>query len=124
MELIRTNTRGLAKADWYDWKLQWIEGLRGTAEQALSELETVSYSQPVRNTSHLHQLQDVRTLSNLRVQADSVIPVLQAEYDALVKELEEEQAEVADIEKCDQEYLNELKASITEQKSVPFMSLS
>jgi len=25
--LIRTNTGYSAKSDWYDWKLQWVEGL-------------------------------------------------------------------------------------------------
>jgi kinetochore protein Spc7/SPC105 len=33
-----------------------------------------------------------------------------------MRELEQEQAEVEEIESCDQDYLNELKASIAEQK--------
>jgi kinetochore protein Spc7/SPC105 len=33
-----------------------------------------------------------------------------------MQELELEQAEIREIESCDQDYLNELKASIAEQK--------
>ncbi|KAK0481852.1 Spc7 kinetochore protein-domain-containing protein [Armillaria novae-zelandiae] len=98
LNLIRTNTRAQAKSDWYEWKLQWIEGLRVTAEQALSELET-----------------DAKTLADLRAHADDIVPALQQEYDSIMQELQQEQAEVAEIEQCDQEYLNELKASIAEQ---------
>jgi len=35
-----------------------------------------------------------------------------------MRELEQEQADVAEIEGSDKEYLNELRSSITEQKSV------
>ncbi|KAK0456192.1 Spc7 kinetochore protein-domain-containing protein [Armillaria borealis] len=98
LNLIRTNTRAQAKSDWYEWKLQWIEGLRVTAEQALSELET-----------------DAKTLAGLRAHADDIVPALQQEYDSIMRELQQEQAEVAEIEQCDQEYLNELKSSIAEQ---------
>jgi len=41
LKLIRTNTRGQAKSDWYDWKLQWIEGLRVPAQKAFADLENV-----------------------------------------------------------------------------------
>ncbi|KAK0208620.1 Spc7 kinetochore protein-domain-containing protein [Desarmillaria ectypa] len=98
LNLIRTNTRAQAKSDWYEWKLQWIEGLRMTAEQALSELEM-----------------DAKTLAGLRAHADDIVPTLQQEYDNIMQELQQEQAEVAEIEQCDQDYLNELKASIAEQ---------
>lgn len=98
LNLIRTNTRAQAKSDWYEWKLQWVEGLRVTAEQALSDLEM-----------------DARTLADLRAHADDIVPALQQEYDSIVRELQQEQAEVAEIEQCDQDYLNELKASIAEQ---------
>lgn len=98
LNLIRTNTRAQAKSDWYEWKLQWIEGLRVTAEQALSELET-----------------DAKTLADLRAHADDIVPALQQEYDSIMRELQQEQAEVAEIEQCDQDYLNELKVSIAEQ---------
>lgn len=42
LNLIRTHTRYLARSDWYDWKLQWVEGLRVTADEAFASLENVS----------------------------------------------------------------------------------
>ncbi|KAG6888765.1 hypothetical protein C0992_007556 [Termitomyces sp. T32_za158] len=98
LQLIRTNTRALAKSDWYDWKLQWLEGLRVTAEQTFRSLET-----------------DAKTLETLQTSAGDLIPSLRLEYEEIRKELDRETAEVAEIEACDQEYLNELKASIAEQ---------
>ncbi|KAG6868547.1 hypothetical protein C0993_001243 [Termitomyces sp. T159_Od127] len=98
LQLIRTNTRALAKSDWYDWKLQWLEGLRITADQTFRSLET-----------------DAKTLETIRASAGDLIPALRLEYEEIKKELDRESAEVAEIEACDQEYLNELKASIAEQ---------
>lgn len=49
---------------------------------------------------------------------DEVLPALEREYEEVMRELEQQQAEVAEIENSDQDYLNELKASIAEQKSV------
>ncbi|KAF8078326.1 Spc7 kinetochore protein-domain-containing protein [Lyophyllum atratum] len=98
LQLIRTNTRALAKSDWYDWKLQWLEGLRVTADQTFKSLE-----------------QDAKVLDTIRASGDEIIPALKQEYEEIMRELEKETAEVAEIEACDQEYLNELKASIAEQ---------
>ncbi|KAG6919603.1 hypothetical protein DXG01_004267 [Tephrocybe rancida] len=98
LQLIRTNTRALAKSDWYDWKLQWLEGLRVTADQTFRSLET-----------------DAKSLETIRASVGDVIPALKQEYEDIMKELEQETAEVAEIEACDQDYLNELKASIAEQ---------
>ena len=50
--------------------------------------------------------------------ADGLIPELEQEYQRLTEELEREQAEVAEIESGDQDYLNELKATVSEQKYV------
>lgn len=50
--------------------------------------------------------------------ADGLIPELEQEYQRLTEELEREQAEVAEIESGDQDYLNELKATVAEQKYV------
>jgi hypothetical protein len=47
---------------------------------------------------------------------------LEQEYQSLMEELEREQAEVAEIESGDQDYLNELKATVAEQKYVGFRS--
>jgi len=41
---------------------------------------------------------------------------MEREYEELMRELEHEQAEVKEIEESDQDYLNELKATIAEQK--------
>ncbi|KAJ7923050.1 Spc7 kinetochore protein-domain-containing protein [Mycena leptocephala] len=98
LNLIRTNARGLAKSDWYDWKLRWIEGLRETADKGFEALS-----------------QDALTIEQLRTMPDQVLPALEQEYEEVMRELEQQQAEVAEIENCDQDYLNELKASIAEQ---------
>lgn len=50
-----------------------------------------------------------------------LVPALEKEFEALMRELEQEQAEVAEIEESDQDYLNELKATIAEQKYVSFL---
>jgi kinetochore protein Spc7/SPC105 len=42
LNLIRTNARGLAKSEWYDWKLRWIEGLREKADKGFEDLTQVS----------------------------------------------------------------------------------
>ena len=42
LKLIRTHTRYLARSDWYDWKLQWVEGLRVMADDAFASLENAS----------------------------------------------------------------------------------
>ncbi|KAJ7139735.1 Spc7 kinetochore protein-domain-containing protein [Mycena epipterygia] len=98
LELIRTNARGLAKSDWYDWKLRWIEGLRETADQGFEALR-----------------RDALTIEQLRTMPEQVLPALEREYEEVMRELEQQQAEVAEIENSDQEYLNELKGSIAEQ---------
>ncbi|KAK7029013.1 hypothetical protein VNI00_014723 [Paramarasmius palmivorus] len=98
LSLIRTNTRLLAKAEWYEWKHQWIEGLKVTAQESFTNLEN-----------------DAKTLEQLKARTDELVPALQQEYDEIMRELEREQQEVIDIEQCDQDYLNELKTSIAEQ---------
>ena len=67
-------------------------------------------------TRNLILEQDARKLEVLSNAANSVIPDLEREYEQIMAELERERAEVAEIEACDQDYLNELKASIAEQK--------
>jgi kinetochore protein Spc7/SPC105 len=76
-----------------------VEGLRVTAEQAFKELE-----------------EDALALESLKRMADDLLPSLEKEYEDIMAELEKEQAEVADIEASNQDYLNELKATIAEQK--------
>ncbi|KAH6917443.1 Spc7 kinetochore protein-domain-containing protein [Coprinopsis sp. MPI-PUGE-AT-0042] len=98
LNFIKTNARGSAKSDWYDWKLKWVEGLKMTADQAFNDLEA-----------------DAKKLEQLSVAASELIPDLEKEYESILAELEREQAEVAEIEASDQDYLNELKGSIAEQ---------
>ena len=61
---------------------------------------------------------DACTLEELNKSADGLIPELEQEYQRLTEELEREQAEVAEIESGDQDYLNELIATVSEQKYV------
>lgn len=61
-------------------------------------------------------VKDARVLEGITAQADEVVPALKQEYDQLMQELEKENAEVAEVEASDQDYLNELTASIAEQK--------
>lgn len=63
-------------------------------------------------------LKDARTLEGLIGSADGLIPELNQEYQSLIKDLEREQAEVAEIEGGDQDYLNDLKTTVAEQKYV------
>ena len=48
--------------------------------------------------------------------ADAILPDLEKEYEQVMRELEQEESEVKEIESCNQDYLNELKVSIAEQK--------
>lgn len=61
---------------------------------------------------------DARTLEELIRSAEGLLPGMEQEYQKLAEELEKEQAEVAEIEHGDQDYLNELKATVAEQKYV------
>jgi kinetochore protein Spc7/SPC105 len=61
---------------------------------------------------------DARTLEELIKSSEGLIPELEQEYQNLTEELEREQAEVAEIEGGDQDYLNDLKAEVAEQKYV------
>ncbi|TFK76777.1 hypothetical protein BDN72DRAFT_866650 [Pluteus cervinus] len=96
--LIRTHSRESAKADWYKWKHEWVNGLRVTAQQAFDSLES-----------------DARVLQGLQTRADELIPSLEQEYASIMRELEQEEAEIKEVERCDQGYLTELKVSLAEQ---------
>ena len=47
-----------------------------------------------------------------------MLPSLRSEYAQVIEELEKEEAAIAELEKSDKDYLNELKVSIAEQESV------
>lgn len=55
-------------------------------------------------------------LEGIKARTDEIIPVLEQEYENTMRELEQEKKEVAEIEASDQDYLNELKNTISEQK--------
>lgn len=59
---------------------------------------------------------DARSLAGIKATVDECLPSLQQEYEEVLRDLEREQAEVAEIDACDQDYLNDLKTSILEQK--------
>jgi kinetochore protein Spc7/SPC105 len=61
-------------------------------------------------------IQDAKELEKINNLAMEILPGLEEEHEQVMRELEEEQADVAEIESCDKDYLSELKASITEQK--------
>ncbi|KAI6102374.1 Spc7 kinetochore protein-domain-containing protein [Pisolithus thermaeus] len=98
LKLIKVHNHEQAKSEWYDWKLQWVERLYEKASKGFEYLE-----------------KDANFLEGIIREAQSILPGLQQEYDQLVGELEQETAEIAELEACDQDYLKELKASIAEQ---------
>ena len=51
-------------------------------------------------------------------QAQDMLPALRAEYAQAALELREEEADVAELQNSDKDYLDELKVSIAEQESV------
>ncbi|KAJ7742912.1 hypothetical protein B0H14DRAFT_2637593, partial [Mycena olivaceomarginata] len=61
-----TDTRGLTKSDWYDWKLRWIEGLRETVDEGLE------------------------VLRQLQTMPDEVLPALERKYEEIMQELEQQ----------------------------------
>ncbi|KAI0257325.1 Spc7 kinetochore protein-domain-containing protein [Lactifluus subvellereus] len=98
LKLIKANNHATARSQWYDWRLQWVEQLYDIANQGFAELE-----------------QDSSTLDTMIEQAESILPSLREEHAEAIREFEEEQRIAAEIENCDQEYLSELKATLSEQ---------
>ncbi|KAI0004111.1 Spc7 kinetochore protein-domain-containing protein [Russula compacta] len=98
LKLIKANNHAMARSQWYDWRLQWVEQLYAIADQGFGELE-----------------QDARTLETIIQQAENLLPLLREEHGQVIREFGEEQNITADIENCDQGYLSELKATLAEQ---------
>lgn len=88
------------------------------ADDAFASLENASTHYPTPRVLLFIVLssQDARALEEPKKLIVNVIPELEREYEELMRELEKEQAEVTEIEAGDQDYLNELKATIAEQK--------
>ncbi|KAI0080046.1 hypothetical protein K474DRAFT_1689475 [Panus rudis PR-1116 ss-1] len=98
LKLIKVNCQGAARSQWYDWKKDWTEQLQATADTAFLELQS-----------------DAKMLEDIIKQAQGMLPNLREEYAQVMAELEQEQADIAEIENSDQDYLNELKSTIAEQ---------
>ena len=49
-------------------------------------------------------------------EAQDLLPTLRQEYEEVSRLLEQEQADIDEIENSDKDYLNELKSSIAEQR--------
>ncbi len=69
-----------------------------------------------QNLTNIAIPKDKSKLSDVTAQADKLIPTLLQQYEQVLQELEQEQAEIAQIENDDPSYLEELKATIAEQK--------
>lgn len=48
--------------------------------------------------------------------AQGMLPALRAEYEQVARELAQEEADVAELQNSDKDYLSELKVSIAEQE--------
>ncbi len=57
-------------------------------------------------------------------EAQDILPELRQEYEEVTRLLAQEQADIDEIENSDKDYLNELKATIAEQRYVPKSLLS
>ncbi|KAI0706070.1 Spc7 kinetochore protein-domain-containing protein [Cytidiella melzeri] len=98
LKLIKANNIDSAKSQWYDWKSTWVAQLQESAEAAFAELES-----------------DAKTLESITSQAQGILPSLREEYAHIVAELDKEEADIAEIENSDKNFLSDLKASIADQ---------
>ncbi|KAI9511777.1 Spc7 kinetochore protein-domain-containing protein [Russula earlei] len=98
LKLIKANNHATARSQWYDWRLQWVEQLYAIADQGYEELQ-----------------QDSITLDSIIQQAETLLPLLREEHAQVMREFEREQRITTEIENCDRGYLNELKATLSEQ---------
>ncbi|KAF7792468.1 hypothetical protein EIP86_003507 [Pleurotus ostreatoroseus] len=99
LKLIKAHNIGMAKSQWYDWKSQWVGQLQNSAAEAFANLES-----------------DAKVLEDIINQAQDMLPSLRAEYEQAARELQQEEADIAELQNSDKDYLNELKVSIAEQE--------
>ena len=64
----------------------------------------------------MYTAQDATFLERINKESHELLVALRQEYEEVMAELKEDEEEVAEIESCDQEYLNELKTSLAEQR--------
>ncbi|EJD55632.1 hypothetical protein AURDEDRAFT_179352 [Auricularia subglabra TFB-10046 SS5] len=100
LKLLKTHALARAKAEWYAWKIEWVDDMQRKAEQSLLDLD-----------------EDERTLQECSEKIESGLQDLLSARDRIMQELAQERATVAEIETCDQDYLAELKAEIDEQNA-------
>ncbi|KAI5993840.1 hypothetical protein EDC04DRAFT_2872627 [Pisolithus marmoratus] len=105
---------------------EWIEHIQAIYQEAEEEalkmmpqlFQEFVLADEIGQVESIHQLSminDANFLERIICEAQSILPSLQQEYDQLMEELEQETAEIAELEACDQGYLKELKVSIAEQ---------
>lgn len=90
--------------------------MKDTVDEAFNALEEVTTRFSCPDNELISNLQDAKMLEGIKARTDEIIPVLEQEYENTMRELEQEKKEVAEIEASDQDYLNELKNTISEQK--------
>ncbi|KAL1749116.1 Spc7 kinetochore protein-domain-containing protein [Schizophyllum fasciatum] len=105
LTLIKANARMQAKSAWYSWKSTWVEELTNIAQQELDTVEA-----------------DTKTIAELNASLETALPELERQHAEVTAQLEKERAEIAEIEACNQDWLNELKGTIADQRRVPICS--
>ena len=91
-----------------------MQQLYAIADKGYTELEQVRRT-PMYLTARSHSAKDASTLDTIIQHGETFMPLLREEHAQIMKELEQEQSVAAEIENCDQEYLNELRATLEEQ---------
>ena len=91
-----------------------MQQLYAIADKGYTELEQVRRS-PMYLTTRSYSAKDASTLDTIIQHGETFMPLLREEHAQIMKELEQEQSVAAEIENCDQEYLNELRATLEEQ---------
>ena len=112
------NEKAQVRSQWYDWKFHWVNELLVTAEAGFNRLAAVRYLRSSRRgrCSDWHVPQDATFLERINKESHDLLVTLRQEYEEVMAELKKDEEEVAEIENCDQEYLNELKTSLAEQR--------
>ncbi|KAL1753368.1 Spc7 kinetochore protein-domain-containing protein [Schizophyllum commune] len=100
LTLIKANARMQAKSAWYSWKSTWVEELTGIAQSELEAMEA-----------------DTKTIAELNAQLETALPELERQHAEVTAQLEKERAEIAEVEACNQDWLNELKSTIADQST-------
>ncbi|KAI5982240.1 hypothetical protein EDD15DRAFT_2378090 [Pisolithus albus] len=81
----------------------------------MEECQSGHYHKTALSASALDCTKDANSLDEIIHEVQAILPGLYQECDQLVEELEQETAEITELEACDQDYPKELKASIAEQ---------